>query len=209
MDPAREVEVPDVERFPPAGLAASAGRRCARRWRVLTQPVAAALGAAVLLTSCNASASSDEARASTSSVTTSVATNSSTVPGPGVLRIGEQATTKEGNVVKVLTYQQSLPSKAVEPDPGTEFAAVEAEICAGPSSAARVSAEGFKVEMADGDRRGRSFFGPKEPVLTEGRVMPGACARGWVNFEVPRGKRPAYVVFQGSSLARWAAGGTR
>ena len=88
-----------------------------------------------------------------------------------------------------------------------EFAAIEAEICAGRRAPARATAEGFRIEMVDGSRRGRSFLGPKEPALTGDRLVPGACVRGWVNFEVPQGRRPAYVVYQGSSLVRWAAGG--
>lgn len=53
------------------------------------------------------------------------------------------------------------------------------------------------VPRAEGAGAHRGEAGP-------GRVRAG----GWVNFEVPQGRRPAYVVLAGSSLARWAAGGT-
>lgn len=177
------------------------------RWRVPGRRVrGVVVAAAVLLTACGstAGASRDDERVTT----TSVATSSTTIADPNALRMGQKTETKEGNVVQLLAYQQSVPATVLEPGPGTEFAAVEAEICAGPRRPAQVTAEGFKVEMADGSVRGRSFLGPKEPALTEARLAPGACVRGWVNFEVPQGRRPAYVVLAGSSLARWAAGGT-
>lgn len=193
-----------IERIPRFYLSRAALPR-ANRWCARYQASRGVLAAAVLLTACSASANASrkEERA-----TTSVATSRTTTVDPAALRIGQKAGTKEGNVVQLLTYQQSVPPAVVEPEPGREFAAIEAEICAGPRRPAQVTAEGFKIEMADGSRRGRSFLGPKEPALTQERLAPGACVRGWVNFEVPQGKRPAYVVFQGSSLARWAAGGT-
>ena len=136
------------------------------------------------------------------------ATSSTTAPGPP-LRLGQEATTRDGNKVRVLTYQQPVPAALLEADAGKEFAAVEAEICAGGRAAPRVTPDSFKVELPDGTRRGRSYFGPKEPVLADAKLASGECARGWVSFEVPEGERPAYVVFQGSTMVRWSAGGRR
>ena len=192
-----------MDRIPRFNLHRAAPPR-ADRWRARNQVARGVLAAAVLLTACSASANASRREGRT---TTSVATSRRTSVDPAALRIGQKAETTEGNVVQLLTYQQSVPPTVLQPEPGNEFAAVEAEICAGPRAPTQVTGEGFRVEMADGSRRGRSFLGPKEPVLTEAQLAPGACVRGWVNFEVPQGTRPAYVVFQGSSLARWTAGG--
>ena len=191
-----------IERFPWFDLSRAVPPR-ADGWCARNQAARGVLAAAVLLSACSASASASRTE---QRPTTSVATSRTSVD-PGALRIGQRAETSEGNVVHLLTYQQSVPPAVVEPDPGMEFAAIEAEICAGQRAPARATAEGFQIEMVDGSRRGRSFFGPKKPALTGDQLAKGACVRGWVNFEVPQGKRPAYVVFQGSSLVRWAAGG--
>lgn len=139
--------------------------------------------------------------------TTSTApATSTTAPDPAALRLGQRTTTREGNDVEVTAFVQPVSPGVLQPDRGMEFAAAEARICAGPRGARRVTAESFRIEMADGTTRGRSFLGPKEPALTEARLGGGECVRGWVNFEVPEGERPAHVVFQGSSVARWNAG---
>lgn len=174
----------------------------ADRWWARIPASRGALAAAVVLTACSASANASRREGQ---ATTTVATSRTTGVDPEALRIGQKAETIEGTVVELVSYQQSVPSTVVQPDRGKEFAAIDVEVCAGPRSPAQVTAEGFRVEMADGSRRGRSFLGPKEPVLAEARLAPGACMRGWVNFEVPQGTRPAYVVFEGSSLARWVA----
>lgn len=169
---------------------------------------AGVLAATILLGACGADLGNEGRLASNAVVVTSavVTTSPSTTPDPGALRVGQQRETTEGNAVKILAYEQPVPPGLLEPDPGMEFAAAEAEICAGRKGARRVTAESFNVEMADGSQRGRAFFGPKEPVFADGGLPPGACARGWVNFEVPKGSRPAYVVFRGSSVARWVTG---
>lgn len=166
-------------------------------------PVTAAL--ALLLGACGGGGGADDdaARATT---TTRVAT-STTAPDPNALRLGERSETREGNVVRMLAFEQPLRPGVIEPAVGMEFAAVEAEICAGPRGAQRVSPEAIHLELADGSRRGRSFFGPKEPALAETRLAGGDCVRGWVNFEVPEGERATHVVFAGSSVVRWTAGG--
>ena len=166
-------------------------------------PVTAAL--ALLLGACGGGGGPDDDAARTTT-TTRVAT-STTAPDPNALRLGERSETREGNVVRMVAFEQPLRPGVIEPAVGMEFAAVEAEICAGPRGAQRVSPEAIHLELADGSRRGRSFFGPKEPPLAETRLAGGECVRGWVNFEVPEGERATHVVFAGSSVVRWTAGG--
>ena len=127
-----------------------------------------------------------------------------TNPDPAALGLGATFTTREGNTVRVIAYDQPVRAKVLEPEVGMEFAAVEAEICAGRRGAPRVSPDRFVLEMPDGTRRARSYLGPKEPVLQDTQLSGEACIRGWMNFEVPQRQRPSHVVFQGSSLGRWA-----
>lgn len=140
---------------------------------------------------------------------TASSSTTTTDAGPAPLLIGEGTTTRDGNVVKVVSYHQPVPAGAVEPDPGMEYGAVEVEICAGRRGAPRVTPDGFSVELPDGTRRGRSRFGPREPALAEANLGPDECVRGWVSFEVPANERPVHVVFSGSSVVRWGAGGRR
>lgn len=164
----------------------------------------AALALVVVLGGCGGTDATT--RPSTTTATTKPATRP-TAADPNALRLGQRHDTSEGNAVHVHAYQQPLPPKDLEPDPGKEFAAVEVEICAGPRSAPRATPESFALELPDGARQGRSFFGPKEPALAATRLAARACVRGWVNFEVPKGTRASHVVFEGSSSARWAVGG--
>lgn len=172
---------------------------------MVRRPVRAALVAVVALAACTPGTVQQEEIVEATTSTTS-ATTSTTAPDPAALTIGQRSRTKEGNEVEVTAFVQPVSAGVLEPDPGKEFAAAEAQICAGPRGARRVTPEAFKVEMPDGTVRGRSYFGPKEPLLADTRLAGGACVRGWLNFEVPEGQRPAYVVFQGSSVVRWRAG---
>ena len=137
---------------------------------------------------------------------TTVATSPPTAPDPAALTMGQRADTREGNTVQMYSYVQPVVGGLLEADAGREYAAVEAEICAGPRGARRVTPDAIAVEMPDGTRRGRSYFGPKEPALDDARLEGGACTRGWVSFEVPADTRPAHVVFEGSSVIRWSTG---
>jgi hypothetical protein len=172
---------------------------------VVYRPLWVALAAVVALAACTPPAvrREDLVKATTSTIS---ATTSTTAPDPLALTLGQRTKTKEGNDVEVTAFVQPVVAGVLEADPGKEFAAAEAQICAGPRGARRVTPESFKIEMPDGSVRGRSYFGPKEPLLADARLEGGACVRGWLNFEVPKGTRPAYVVFQGSSVVRWRAG---
>lgn len=169
------------------------------------RPVAAALAATALLAACTSSGGPAEVEIAKPTTTVST-TTVTTTPDPSAMRLGQRSKTTEGNEVEVTAFVQPVTAGVLEPDPGKEFAAAEAQICAGPRGARRVTPESFKIEMPDGTVRGRSYFGPKEPLLADARLDGGACVRGWLNFEVPEGQRPAYVVFQGSSVLRWNAG---
>lgn len=172
------------------------------------RPSIATLVVLVALSACTSPAVQRDEIVKATTSTLSAAT-STTAPDPGALTMGQRSRTKEGNEVEVTAFVQPVSAGVLEPDPGKEFGAAEAQICAGPRGARRVSPESFKLEMADGTVRGRSYFGPKEPQFADARLEGGACVRGWLNFEVPKGQRPAYVVFQGSSVVRWNAGTVR
>ena len=146
------------------------------------------VSAAILPACTSGTTTVEEDVAARPSTSTSTSTTTTTDPGPTPLLIGEGAPTRDGNVVKVVTYQQPVPAGAIEPDPGMEYGA---------------------IEVPDGTRRGRSRFGPREPALAEASLEPDECVRGWVSFEVPTNERPVNVVFSGSSVVRWGAGGRR
>lgn len=172
---------------------------------MVNRAVAAGLVAALASAACSSSPGIQQEVAAAPS--TSAATSPSTAPHADALPMGQQSETEEGNVVQMIAFVQPVSPGVIEPDPGMEFAAVEAEICAGARGARRVTPDAISVEMPDGRRRGRAYLGPKEPALADAKLGGGACVRGWVSFEVPTGQRPAYVVFQGSSVLRWSAGG--
>lgn len=165
--------------------------------------VGAGAAVAVVLAACSTTAQSTGDIAVRETTSTTAAGASTTAPDPDSLAIGSRFTTEEGNTVQVHTFQQPVQGDVVGASAGREFAAIEAEVCAGRRSA-RVTPARFVLEMADGSRRARSYFGPKEPQFPEGPVMANQCVRGWVSFEVPEGQRASYVVFDGSSLGRWS-----
>lgn len=120
------------------------------------------------------------------------------------LVVGDQAVTNEsGNKLTVYSYESPLTLQGREPDPGFEFAAIEVEACNGPSDGRdlmQVGPNAFVLRLADGARVKPEVFADgdaevKKPALRTMEVR-GACDRGFVTFQTPRGERPALVIFE-------------
>ena len=120
------------------------------------------------------------------------------------LVLGETATTsKDGNTLTVFCYESPLSVEGAKPDPGFEFSTIEVEGCAGSSSGEDlmyVGSNAFSLRSPDGTRVQPEGFGKdekvREPALRTMDPVPGACERGFVTFQTPRGERPHLVVFE-------------
>jgi hypothetical protein len=104
----------------------------------------------------------------------------------------------------VYGYKQPAGSACPDPDhPDHEWAAVDVEVCAkslpdgfeyvvGWSPWSLASADGTTAHIS-------TFLFPEfeQPQYPDGRILPlGECQRGWITFSVPKGKRPATVLYQ-------------
>lgn len=120
------------------------------------------------------------------------------------LVLGETATTSEhGNTLTVFSYESPLSVEGAKAEPGFEFSTVEVEGCAGSSSGKDlmyVGSNAFSLRSADGTRVQPEGFGRdakvREPALRTMDPVPGACERGFITFQTPRGERPHLVVFE-------------
>ena len=122
------------------------------------------------------------------------------------LVVGDQAVTNEsGNKLTVYSYESPITLRGREPDPGFEFSAIDAEACNGPSEGRdlmQVGPNAFVLRLPDGTRVKPEVFADadaevKQPALQNMEVR-GACDRGFVTFQTPRGERPDLVIFEES-----------
>jgi Domain of unknown function (DUF4352) len=93
---------------------------------------------------------------------------------------------------------------------GTEFAALDVELCAKGGEAVQVFPGDFTLQMPDNTRRTTKYSG-KEPGFQSTNLNPNDCVRGWVSYEVPIGQRPREVVLDtggsassGTQQLKWA-----
>jgi hypothetical protein len=132
------------------------------------------------------------------------------------LRIGETATFEYEDTTTVYSYTD--PAQPVDglwtPTPGTRYAAIEVEGCAGtvevtdPDANTQMPFNGFlfALQMPDNTRIPPGVPAIN-PVLPATNLPAGECVRGNVTFEVPEGQTPTYVVLDsGIPPARWAIG---
>lgn len=120
------------------------------------------------------------------------------------LTVGDQAVTNEsGNKLTVYSYESPVSLQGAEPDPGFEFSAIDVEACNGPSAGRdlmQVGPNAFVLQLSDGTRVKPEVFSDadakvKKPALQSMEVR-GACDRGFVTFQTPRGERPDLVIFE-------------
>jgi hypothetical protein len=132
------------------------------------------------------------------------------------LRIGETATFQYEDTTTVYSYTDpAQPSNTIwTPTPGTRYAAIDVEGCAGPVEVTgpdgntQMAFNGFLfgLQMPDNTRIPPGVPAI-DPVLPATNLPAGECVRGNVTFEVPEGQTPSYVVQDSSTPpARWAIG---
>ncbi|MDP9485369.1 MAG: DUF4352 domain-containing protein [Actinomycetota bacterium] len=126
--------------------------------------------------------------------------------------IGESVSLPSGLEVRVLSYTAPVRSEEDgeflrwKPDAGKRFAAIDVRGCATGDD--RVPFDGFEfsLTMPDDTRIASTLPTVSDPALQGTNLLPGECVRGFVNFQVPKGQRPAYVRFDRifpDEVARW------
>jgi hypothetical protein len=131
-----------------------------------------------------------------------------TAPAAQPARTGERSQMAGGVRITLQTFE--LPATATTagaaPKGGTVFAAADIEACSSSGSSGAspiVAAERFRLELPDGTRI-PAGAAAKSPALPATTIPKGQCVRGWTTFEVPQGKRAAFLVYAGTSELRWA-----
>lgn len=152
-----------------------------------------------ILAACGAVGSADPDAESARAPAASAAENSELV-------VGDRAVTNEsGNKLAVYSYESPVTLQGSEPDPGFEFSVIDVESCNGPAAGRdlmQVGPNAFVLRLPDGTRVKPEVFADgdakvKEPALRNMEVR-GACDRGFVTFQTPRGERPDLVIFEES-----------
>lgn len=131
------------------------------------------------------------------------ASSTTTTPALRANALGTEIRTALGNTVTVYAYEP-LPMERSFPTPsaGNGYAAVEVGGCVSTGSEGP-DPQYFDLVLPDWSRL-RPTFALKQPALRATRLAVGECIRGWITFEVPTSTRPQAVVFNASSLVRWA-----
>ena len=104
----------------------------------------------------------------------------------------------------VFTYKQPAGSACPDPyHPGYEWAAVDVQACAKALPAQFEFVLGWSpwsLTFADATfarTAAVDFPGFEQPEYPDSKVLPvGQCSRGWITMSVPKGKRPATVLYQ-------------
>lgn len=102
--------------------------------------------------------------------------------------------------VKVYAYKQPTARSAPQPQAeGFEWGSADVEVCV--PDAGTVSRVVWHLSFADNttvdpSNIGYNQFPQPEYPWDERPVRAGQCVRGWITFGVPRGVRPATVVYQ-------------
>jgi hypothetical protein len=123
-------------------------------------------------------------------------------------RTGERSQSVGGIRITLYTFESpaSATTAGAAPRAGTVLAAADVEACSSSETGTAspiVAAERFRLELPDGTRV-PAGTAVKSPALPAATIPKGKCVRGWASFEVPQGKRPAFLVYSGTSELRWA-----
>jgi hypothetical protein len=133
------------------------------------------------------------------------------------LSIGDTATFDYGDTVTVYSYTSpAQPTNSVwTPTPGTQYAAIDVEGCAGSveytnpdtgNTQMKFNPFSFALQMPDNTRL-QPMVGVVEPALNAANLFAGECLRGSVSFEISQGQTLSYVLLTNSqpqNSARWA-----
>ncbi|MCJ0907020.1 hypothetical protein [Rhodococcus sp. ARC_M6] len=126
--------------------------------------------------------------------------------------LGETQTTVDGAEVTPLTLENPtdrVPDSAFSRsnEPGA-WTVLDAELCAG---ARQISKTGYGFTLVDAANREYKSYDsssqPFKPTISGGKLAPGECARGYVNFQLPAGVEIAAVRWEypgDGGPMRWA-----
>jgi hypothetical protein len=159
----------------------------ARRRR--RRPIVKALAAAVAFAGCTGG--SGKAPDPSASITTAG-------PPLGEFAIGKRVALPNGDTVQVFEFLAAVtPSNQFsKPAPGSVFAVIDVEGCAGNSPAPDGILNPFFFHLNLRDRSTVPAGIPvKEPALTVPSLASGDCSRGFVTFEVPEGVAAQAVTY--------------
>ena len=110
----------------------------------------------------------------------------------------------DGGSVAVLAVEADVNAgRLFSPGKGREYYAAEVRACSGPNEKGLTfQKQYFLLEMPDKTVHDPGL-GVKRPELIGGEVPAGGCLDGWVTFTIPEGRKPAFVVYDGSSQMKW------
>jgi serine/threonine protein kinase, bacterial len=160
----------------------------------------AAIGTAVVLSQRNDNPPPRGVTTAPTTTALSAVTSTPSASAPGTTTteptqqqavLGESRTTSVG--VRATPFTLENPTTR-EPDPDfarfedpRPWAVVDAELCAGAEPIAKT---GYGFTLVDAENREHKAYDstlqPFEPTINGGNLAPGECARGYVNFELPR-----------------------
>jgi hypothetical protein len=135
------------------------------------------------------------------------ATNQSPAAPTRDFAFGEKSQTQAGNIVTIHAFETDVKSgnQFSQPEEGNMYAAIDVEACAGPTpekGSMSVNPLDFSLQMPDNTRIRESEH-VKEPDLQVTDLPPNECVRGWNTYEVPAGQKPAFVIYEGTSILKF------
>lgn len=141
-----------------------------------------------------------------------------TAPPRIVAAMGETRETKLGTKITVLSWSvTSLNPRSKSFDVRDDFtnpvvSAADIQLCAGSQADSDTTAPGTFFTLTMQDSSAVEALQVEKLTAHSGRkilnrvftVAPGECLRGLLLFRTPKGEKPKHVVFESSSVIRWA-----
>jgi hypothetical protein len=156
-------------------------------------------------------ATSSSASAPAATTTSAAAPTTTPAPAPTAFTLGQaQHWSGEGHVgtTTVLSYKQPVlqddpPGTSLGVPTGSQWGRIDVKVCLTSGPNISVSQQPWHVMFKDGsqiDTTGESGGDfPKPEFPQDGQVSAGACARGGIMFPIPKGQRPAQIVYSPDS----------
>lgn len=175
-----------------------------------------ALLALAALAGCTTSTASPNTAGSPSPAPPSPAAAPPKPAGPN--KIGALVVHPDGHAdTTVLDYRQPV-SGGIDANPGMEWSAAEVKVCIRRADGKNntVSQDPWVLLYSDGSQyesayaSGPDFPKPEYPTSGDRIIPAGRCVKGWITFEVPKGRRPGLVSYSVEGLPEpieWAIPG--
>ena len=105
----------------------------------------------------------------------------------------------DGGIAQVFAYTAPVASTLGTPAPGTVFATIDIQICAGAAGLHTPGPAGLTLIFPDGTQQG-----PRAPMVSPVyavRVLkPAGCTRGFVTFQVRQDEHPTMLVLNATGV---------